>query len=108
MQHDPIDWHRVAELREDVGAEDFGDVATLFLQEVEETLAAMRGRPDALLLAERLHFLKGAALNLGFSALAEMCQQGEAEAGNGAPVDLEEIAAAFERARAAFLAGLRG
>ena len=34
-----IEWDRVAELRDEVGAEDFAEVVELFLDEVEATLA---------------------------------------------------------------------
>ena len=38
-----IDWDRVSELREEIGAEDYEEVAELFLMEVEDTLAQLDG-----------------------------------------------------------------
>ena len=34
-----IDWERVAELKDEVGDDDFAEIADLFLAEVEEQLA---------------------------------------------------------------------
>ena len=41
-----IDWARVSELRDEVGAEDFDEVVELFLEEVEEAIAALRDLTD--------------------------------------------------------------
>ena len=60
-----IDWPRVTELREEVGAEDFGEVVEIFLEEVEEVIGKLEGG-DRGQLEQDLHFLKGSALNLGF------------------------------------------
>ena len=35
-----IDWTRVSELRDEIGAEDFGDVVEIFLEEVEAEVEA--------------------------------------------------------------------
>lgn len=90
-----IDWHRADALRAEIGADDFDEVAALFLQECDETIAAMCAAglagPDAL------HFLKGAALNLGFDALARLCAEG------GPPPDPARIASVYAATRAAFL-----
>lgn len=66
-----IDWTRVAELRAEIGAEDFDEVAELFLMEVEDTLSRLsRASADVTQMQELLHFLKGSALNLGFSDMS--------------------------------------
>jgi HPt (histidine-containing phosphotransfer) domain-containing protein len=100
-----IDWTRVAELRAEIGEDDFAEVAALFLDEVEEGLSGLAPGSDTL--AAGLHALKGSALNLGFDRLAALCGAGEAaaEAGAGASVDLAEIASCFAASRAAFAAG---
>ncbi len=79
-----IDWDRVAELRDEIGAEDFAEVVDLFLTEVEAAIVQLFG-PDgeAVGTEEQMHFLKGAALNLGFRALAEICRKGEQAAATG-------------------------
>ncbi|WP_442970022.1 hypothetical protein [Roseovarius sp. ZX-A-9] len=37
-----IDWSRVAELRSEIGAEDFDEVVELFLEEVEAEISVLR------------------------------------------------------------------
>src|SRR6056297_3374030 len=97
-----IDWARVSELREEVGPEDFDEVVSLFLSEVGEVIARLQTAPDPARLEEDLHFLKGAALNLGFHALAELCQQGEsaAAAGRAGTVPLPPVLACHARSQA--------
>lgn len=104
-----IDWSRVAELRDEVGAEDFGEVVELFLGEVEEELSVLPSSHDAAELEVRLHFLKGSALNLGFCDFSELCQAGETtarEEGAG-KVDAAAIAACFHASKSEFLTTLR-
>ena len=72
-----IDWGRVKDLRSEIGAEDFSDVVALFLEEADEVIARISANAGAKGLESDLHFLKGAALNLGFDALATVCQDGE-------------------------------
>ena len=100
-----IDWSRVAELRAEVGEDDFPEVVALFIEEVEEVIARLRGARGPGDLAAALHFLKGSALSLGFAEFSRLCQQGEVQAaqGRGGDVALDEILAAFEAARGQFL-----
>lgn len=103
-----IDWSRVRELRDEVGAEEFDEVVELFLEEVDEVVARLRADPDPTKYEEELHFLKGSALNLGFEALGKLCQSGEsaAAAGQQDTVILEPILSCYDRSRASFLAEL--
>jgi len=102
-----IDWDRVASLRDEIGIADFAEVVEMFLAESDEAVARLvAGRPDPTLEAD-LHFLKGSALNLGFSALAELCSAGEKRAAAGAPVDVAEVVGSYTATRDAFEAGLR-
>jgi len=103
-----IDWKRVDELREEIGAEDFTEVVQLFVEEVEEVMNALRAGPDLARLGGNLHFLKGSALNLGFRALGAQCQQGErdAAAGRAAKVDLHGLIACYDTSKKQFLAGV--
>lgn len=106
-----IDWDRVRELRDEIGAEDFAEVVLMFLQEADEVVLRMRGgdRPrggTGAAVVEDLHFLRGAALNLGFRELAELCHDGERRAKAGQPVDLTVVADHFTAVRAIFIAGL--
>lgn len=102
-----IDWQRVNELREEVGAEDFDEVVELFLEEVQSVIAELRA-DNREGLEQNLHFLKGSALNLGFEKFATLCLKGERDSAAGAAktVDLNEILAAFDQSKTDFLAGL--
>ncbi|AVO37858.1 Hpt domain-containing protein [Pukyongiella litopenaei] len=103
-----IDWARVSDLRDEVGADDFGEIIEIFLDEVGETIAELRGGADPASLEAPLHFLKGSALNLGFAEFSRMCQQGEAAAaaGQGNTIDLNAIIDGYDRSVAAFTAGV--
>ena len=103
-----IDWDRLKELREEVGAEDFDEVVELFLEEVETVIEKLRTNPDPAVLEDDLHFLKGSALNLGFRQFSVLCQSGESSAaqGDAACIDLPEILTCYDASRIAFLAGL--
>jgi HPt (histidine-containing phosphotransfer) domain-containing protein len=102
-----IDWDRVAELRNEIGAEDFAEVVEMFLEEADEVAATMTANntPDAVESA--LHFLKGSALNLGFRDLAQLCQIGEkaASMGHVGGIDLLQVVAVYEQSKSTFKAG---
>lgn len=98
-----ICWQQVLELRDDVGPENFPEVVEIFLEEVEENLAALG--PDAR-QEELFHTLKGSALNLGFESFARLCAQGERNAAAGVPTDLEQLRRTYAESRAIFLAEL--
>jgi HPt (histidine-containing phosphotransfer) domain-containing protein len=102
-----IDWDRVRELRAEIGAEDFGEVAAMFLDEADEAVARLAPGLSAKSLEADLHFLKGAALNLGFVALSALCQEGErrASAGDGA-VDVALVRDTYLSSRKLFEHGL--
>ncbi|WP_258523628.1 Hpt domain-containing protein [Roseovarius sp. TE539] len=97
-----IDWNQIRELRSATGKEDFAVIVDLFLEEVEESLRNLENRTGAEDLRAGLHFLKGSALNLGFTGLSCLCQQGE----RTGTMDIAEIRGCFARSRADFLAGL--
>ena len=104
-----IDWSRVDELVEEIGAEDFGEVVDLFLSEVEgaiDLLETAEGNP--VVTEEQMHFLKGAALNLGFEHLAQLCLKGEKAAAAGRPevVTPAEVRRVYETSRTSFQADL--
>ena len=107
-RYDMIDWSTVNNLREEVGAEDFGEVVDLFLEEVESVIARMRETPDPEQLEADLHFLKGSALSFGFGTFSGLCETGERMAGKGqgAQVNLQEIFDAFDVSKAQFLTDL--
>lgn len=103
-----IDWDCVSALRDEVGPEDFDEVVDIFLQEVDEeieTLAQFSGQPG---LGEKLHFLKGSAMNLGFREFSGLCQLGETALAEdpAARVDLDAVASSYHAARAVFVGEL--
>lgn len=102
-----IDWERVQELREEIGDEDFAEVAEVFLEEVDEVIGRLRTSPDPANFEEDLHFLKGSALNLGFQALSKLCQEGERQAatGHAGEVALGPVFDTYAASREAFAAG---
>ena len=102
-----IDWNRVLELREEVGAEDFDEVVDLFLDEVQEVISRLQDHPDPTQLEADFHFLKGSALNLGFDAFAALCEAGEGKASAGnASDDLPDVLTCYASSREVFLKDL--
>nr|WP_204115021.1 Hpt domain-containing protein [Shimia biformata] len=95
-----IDWSRVNDLKDEIGEDDFAEVAEIFLEEVDDAIARLPRSTD---LAADLHFLKGSALNLGFCDLGTLCQLGESAAAGGAKVDIAAITSAYSLSRQAFV-----
>ena len=105
-----IEWTQVAELRDAVGPEDFGEVVEVFVEEVEEALDRLRTSSQPERLGEAMHFLKGSAMHLGFVDMAELCRVSEELAAAGQPelIDLAALFRSFEKSKAVFLADLSG
>jgi HPt (histidine-containing phosphotransfer) domain-containing protein len=102
-----IDWERVKELRGEIGADDFAEVVTMFLEEADEAMARLTPGMSAKEMEEDLHFMKGAALNLGFSSLSTLCQEGERRAAGGdTGVDLLAVKSVYAASKHAFELGL--
>ncbi|MGJ5617691.1 Hpt domain-containing protein [Sulfitobacter sp. MF3-043] len=103
-----IDWTRVKELRDEVGADDFQEVVDLFLEEVEEVAARVKVTSDQTTLEGDLHFLKGSALSLGFRDFANLCQNGETASSQGkaGDVDVPNILASYDASKVVFLSKL--
>lgn len=101
-----INWARVDELKDEIGTEDFAEVADLFMEEVEEVIARLKTDPNPSLLEKDLHFLKSSSLNLGFDALSRLCAIGEsaAAAGNFDEIKLVPIFDMFTSSKQAFIA----
>lgn len=101
-----IDWARVAQLRDEIGGEDFDEVTELFLMEVEDTLIRLEHTAgDPAQMRDLLHFLRGSALNLGFREMSEMCSRGDA---SGVPtVDPCALKSLYSQSRALFEAEYR-
>ena len=103
-----IDWPRVKELREEVGAEDFGEVVELFLEEVEEVITKLGETTNRAQLEQDLHFLKGSALSLGFQAFSSLCHDGEQKSAQGGAetVDVPAIIAEYQTSKTTFISEL--
>lgn len=101
-----IDWKRVEELREEIGADGFVEVADMFLDEAEGAVRALVSGLPPDEVEGQLHFLKGSALNLGLSDLAAVCQDGERKAAAGQAVDMSQLATIWQASRAGLLGGL--
>lgn len=101
-----IEWERVNELGSEIGEENLAEVIELFLQEADEVIARLAPEASAASLEADLHFLKGAALNLGFRDFARLCQDGERRAASGDNgVDLGAVKACYGASKAALAAG---
>lgn len=103
-----IDWARVSQLRDEIGADDFGEVVEIFLEEVEEEIAHLRAVPAPETLEAKLHFLKGSALNLGFDNFSDLCKAGEVAAaqGDASKIDLGQIVDSYSNSKSEFLSTL--
>lgn len=103
-----IDWAQVGTLRDDIGHDEFVEIVEIFLEEVDDVIDRLRSAPDLQTLGDDLHFLKGSALNLGFSAFSNQCQLGEttSSAGHAAQVDVPKILATYDISKAQFLSEL--
>ncbi len=100
-----IDWGQVDSLRADLG-DGFHELVEVFLAEVDEATGRIDAASPPEQMAADLHFLKGAALNLGFSAFAGLCAEGEVQANAGGAVDTGPILACFTASREEFVEGL--
>ena len=99
-----INWDRIRELREEVGDDDLGEVVSLFCEEVEEVLDVLDIAPRDV-LAAKLHFLKGSALNIGLEGVSRLClaEESRLSADPGAAPDIAAIRAAYAAAKADLL-----
>lgn len=101
-----IEWERVNELRAEIGDDDFEEVVTMFLEEADEVIARTSAETSAKDLEANLHFLKGAALNLGFAEFAALCQTGERRAAAGRiDVDFAQVSNCYHASKRALELG---
>ena len=89
-----IDWSRIDELRDEVGEEDFAEIAALFLSEIVEAAGELPAILEPGARSDALHGMKGSAMNLGFVDLAAICAKGEAEPG---ALDMAVLSTTMER-----------
>lgn len=97
-----IDWQRVNDLRDEVGEDDFPEIVTVFLEEVDEVIDRISASGAFTAAPDDMHFLKGSATTLGFSEMAELCRKGEVKMKDGnAPI--APVIDAYMRERSEFL-----
>ncbi len=102
-----IDWTRVNELRDEIGADDLDEVVAMFLEEADEVILRIAPGDLAKSLEADLHFLKGAALNLGFAQFAALCQDGERRAAGGETgLDIAAVQKCYALSKAALAEGI--
>lgn len=103
-----INWARVADLKQDLGEENIGEIFDLFLTEVETIIDALRGQDFVQSLQTDMHFLKGSALNLGFDVFGHLCSDAEKAASEGATekIDISGIVATYDASKEVFKEGL--
>lgn len=103
-----IDWARINDLRSEIGEDDFLEVVAMFLEETDDVVVQLAGPSNLNTVEDRLHFLKGSALNLGLTDLARLCQNGEKSAASGdvASVDLLAVTDSYRAAKTELLASL--
>lgn len=101
-----ISWDRVNELKDEIGEEEFAEVAEMFLEEVDEVIERLRTTPEPAQYEQDLHFLKSSSLNLGFEALSKLCGEGEllAAQGKAETVDLGPVFDTYDASKQAFSA----
>ena len=105
MSEDIISWDRVAELRVEVGADDFDEIVLMFLEETETALNDLQSAADEADRRDLLHALRGSALNLGFTGLSRLCQA--IEGGVDHAAGPAELTAVFARSRDALESRLK-
>jgi signal transduction histidine kinase/CheY-like chemotaxis protein/HPt (histidine-containing phosphotransfer) domain-containing protein len=104
---DPARWAELGEV--DGGAGDVRrDIAQGFLAALDERLADIRraaaASGDRAALFQAAHQLKGAALNVGATRLAQLCERLEAQSGETSPPeDMDAVDAAARSTRQALL-----
>lgn len=95
-----IDWGQLRDLWSELGPEEFPKVLELFLDEVEGTTLRL-SKVDAQRLSRDMHYLKGSALNLGFTDFAQLCSRNEVLATQGAldRIDIEALTDLYARSK---------
>jgi HPt (histidine-containing phosphotransfer) domain-containing protein len=103
-----IDWTRATEPPDEVGADAFKDITQVFLLEVSEALAELTNDTPRQTLEERLHFIRGCSLNLGFKAFSTLCHQAETQATKGQvkTINVADLVNSYEASYEVFVTNL--
>lgn len=100
-----INWARVVDLRTEVGEDAFQEVLDLFLEEMHDAMARLVAGPDPAHLGDELHFVRGAALNLGLREFCVLCQRMEHATRINGEVEVAPLVDCYNRSRQALLDG---
>lgn len=94
-----IDWEQVAELQDQMGNADMVEIITLFEKEVECITTQLGAGPEGRNLEEDFHYLKGAALTMGFAQFADTCAATEALArcGSVEPASIDAVLLSYHQ-----------
>jgi HPt (histidine-containing phosphotransfer) domain-containing protein len=100
-----IDWPHLKELKTELGESVFCDVVMLFLDDVGVGINGLARHQDASDLQAQLHSLKGNALSLGFTNLAQQCAKSEelAVKGQHCQKELNKLSACFDESKTALI-----
>lgn len=101
-----IDWEKVAELQDHMGPADMVEIITLFEQEVENITSHLGAGPEGRNLEEDFHYLKGAALTMGFAQFADTCAAAEAlaQCGSVEPASIDAVLISYHQSITEFKA----
>lgn len=102
-----LDWDRINELRGEVGDAEFQLILEMFLDEVEGVMMRL-SQDDPVRLETDLHFLKGCAWNLGFSAFGGLCDEGERQIGEdrSAQISIADVMTCYSESKKMLMQGL--
>lgn len=78
-----IDWTRVTDLHAEIGEDGFNEIIDMFLMEMNNIVAQLQDGSNPQRIEVNLHALRGGLLNLGFTHVSTLCQQGEVMAAKG-------------------------
>jgi len=85
---------RLAQLRQECGAEMVAGFIEIFIADTSERLARLNSltvQADSTAVEREAHGLKGSCANLGVEGMAALCQQLEAEAETGSVTNVKDI-----------------
>lgn len=104
-----LDWNRINELHGEVGDAEFQLILEMFLDEVEGVMMRL-SHDDPVLLETDLHFLKGCASNLGFSAFGALCNESERRIcqDRSAHIGIADLMDSYSQSKKELMRGLDG
>lgn len=104
-----INWNRINDLTNDIGAENIDEVIEVFLEEVEDVLATLKADCSMNDLRHARHFLRGSAMNLGFDELGKLCTSEDPAGFTNVETAafIGKMKSVYDASKTEFLSGLR-